>query len=175
MSNYDEKTGIAYGVISPNAISSEALGHIYDVGTDPHYENAKQELLNDIEAFCDERNMNFEHINTDSFIDAFTDSYPGNDDGQMDYSDNEYTLHVSGDNFGIFVIKSPYYTYCRKCSPCSPCAPGAGDLNNPLPIDDIEVLDNYDKAYCLDKSFFDDEYAKIPYRVFRFDNDQEVI
>ena len=50
----------------------------------------------------------------------------------------------------------------------------AGDLNNPLDIEGIEILDNYDRAYCLDKSFFD-EYATIPYRVFRVDNDQEVL
>jgi hypothetical protein len=96
----------------------------------------------------------------------------GNDDGQCDYSDKEYTLHVSGDNFGIFVIKSPYYTYCWKCSPC---APGAGDLNNPMTSYDGPISTNFDKAYCLDKSFFDEEYSKIPYRVFRVDNDEEVI
>ena len=107
----------------------------------------------------------------DLVMDDLNDGYE-NPDGAMDYSDKDYILHISGDNFGIFVIKSPYYTYCRKCSPC---APGAGDLNTPLNIDDIEILDNYDRAYCLDKSYFDDEYQKIPYRVFRVDNDKEVI
>jgi hypothetical protein len=94
----------------------------------------------------------------------------------MDYSDNEYTLHVSGDNFGIFVMRSPYYTYCRGCSPC---APGAGDLDSPMTSYDGPISTNYDKALCLAPDWFDKEESeysrKIPYRVFRVDNDQEVI
>ena len=172
MPNYDEKTGIAYGVISPNALNGDALNDIYQKGDDPHYENAKDALLRDITALCDTHGINVSNIDTDPFIDEMSDHYESCGDGQCDYSDDEYTLHVSGDGFGIFVLKSPYYTYCRKCSPC---APGAGDLNNPLDIEGIEILDNYDRAYCLDESFFDDDYAKIPYRVFRVDNDQEVL
>jgi len=179
MPNYDEKTGIAYGVSSPNALNGDALNDIYANGNDPHYENGKEELIDDLKAFCENHNIRFDRINTDSFIDEFSDSYQGNDDGQCDYSDNDYDLHVSGDGFGIFVMKSPYYTYCRKCSPC---APGAGDLNHPVPPefwnDKIEYPGQWTdliKAYCLDKSFFDDDCAKIPYRVFRVDNDQEVV
>ena len=176
MSNYDEKTGIAYGVISPNAINQDVLNDLYNDGIDPHYENARQEILTAVSDFAgnsglvisDEMQLQI----SDLLIDDLSDHYQGNDDGQIDYSDKDYTLHISGDNFGIFVMKSPFYTYCRKCSPC---APGAGDLNNPLDIEEIEVLDNYDRAYCLDKSYFDDEYQKIPYRVFRVDNDEEVI
>jgi len=173
MPNYDEKTGIAYGVISPNALNGDALNDIYANGNDPHYENGKEELIDDLIAFCENHDIRFDRINTDSFIDEFSDSYQGNDDGQWDYSDNDYELHVSGDGFGIFVMKSPYYTYCRKCSPC---APGAGDLNTPVDIVGLEIESNRgQKAYCLDKSFFDDDCAKIPYRVFRVDNDQEVL
>ena len=173
MSNYDEKTGIAYGVISPHALNGDVLNDIYANGNDSHYENGKEELIDDLKAFCENHDIRFDRINTDSFIDEFSDSYQGNDDGQCDYSDNDYELHVSGDGFGIFVMKSPYYTYCRKCSPC---APGAGDLNTPVDIVGLEIESNRgQKAYCLDKSFFDDEYAKIPYRVFRVDNDQEVL
>ena len=174
MANYDEKTGIAYGVISPHAINQDVLEDLYNDGTDPHYENARQEIITAVSDFAgnsglvisDEMQMQI----SDLLIDDISDHYQGNDGGQCDYSDKDYTLHVSGDNFGIFVIKSPYYTYCRKCSPC---APGAGDLNNPLEIDGIEVLDTYDRALCLDSSFFDD--GKAPYRVFRVEDDQEVL
>ena len=178
MPNFDETTGIRYGVISPHSISSFALDDIYQKGIDPHYEYGREELMKELESFCDDHNLKFHHINTDSFIDEYSDNYQGNDDGQMDYSDNEYTIHVSGDNFGIFVMKSPYYTYCRGCSPC---APGAGDLDSPidptnLKLDALEHISA--KTLCLGPEWFDkeeSEYArKISYRVFRVDNDQEV-
>ena len=181
MSNYDEKTGIAYGVISPHAISADVLNEIYDQGTDPVYEYQKEEFTGALHATLEQYGFSAGQIDEvlTPAIDAWNEQEHGSDNGECDYSDNEYTLHVSGDNFGIFVIKSPYYTYCRKCSPC---APGAGDLNNPV-IENDDIADamsfkkiySIGKAYCLDKSFFDDEYAKIPYRVFRVDNDEEVI
>ena len=173
MANYDEKTGISYGVISPHAIDQDVLNDLYNDGTDPHYENAKEALMDDIRSLCDNHGLDFEQIDTDTFIDEMNKHYESCGDGQCDYSDKDYTLHISGDNFGIFVIKSPYYTYCRKCSPC---APGAGDLNNPLDIEEIEVLDNYDRAYCLGPEYFgESEYDKLPYRVFRVDSDEEVL
>jgi hypothetical protein len=173
MSNYDEKTGISYGVISPHAINPDCLSSLYDDGKDPYYESMKEEINNIVNEMINSTAYTISDDTKSNIIDLIMDDLNDgyeNSDGQCDYSDAEYTLHVSGDNFGIFVIKSPYYTYCRKCSPCTP---GAGDLNNPLEINDIEVLDNFDRAYCLDKSYFDDE--KAPYRVFRVDNDQEVI
>jgi hypothetical protein len=170
MSNYDEKTGIAYGVISPHAISPYALDDIYQNGTDPHYEYSKNELMDAIKSLCENHGIDFKRINTDLFEDEFNDHFESCGDGQMDYEDKEYTLHVSGDNFGIFVIRSPYYTYCR---PCSPCAPGAGDLNNPMTSYDGPVSTNYDNAYCLGKDYFEDE--KAPYRIFRVEDDLEVI
>ena len=171
MSNYDEKTGIAYGVISPHALNGCALQDIYDCGTDPHYESAKTEFVTALNDLLD--NYPFSCGQIDEIltpaIDVFNESFDSScGDGQCDYSDVEYILYVYGDNFGIYVIKSPYYTYCRKCSPC---APGAGDLNNP--IDKDPDYPDADKALCLDKSFFDDE--KAPYRVFRVDNDEEVL
>jgi hypothetical protein len=172
MSNYDEKTGISYGVISPHALNGCALQDLYDQGTDPHYESSKEEFTTDLKNVLDRFGFSVGQIDEvlSPAIDIFNESFDSCGDGQRDYSDSEYTLHISGDNFGIFVIKSPYYTYCRKCSPC---APGAGDLNNPLEIEGIEVLDINDRAYCLDKSYFDDGTA--PYRVFRVDNDEEVL
>jgi hypothetical protein len=188
MPNFNEKTGIRYGVISPHSIGSWSLNDIYDQGTDPIYESGKNDILNDIKALCEEYNLDYERINTDSFIDEYSDNYQGNDSGIMDYSDSEYDLHISGDNFGIFVMRSPYYTYCRNCSPC---APGAGDLDNPIDVDGGVPRNEpspvhlafksccTEKTYCLGPEWFDkedDQYSrKIPYRVFRVDNDQEVI
>lgn len=173
MPNYDEKTGIRYGVISPHTISQYALDDIYSSGTDPYYESGKTELMDDLKSFCESHNLNYERMYRDDvfqpFIDEYTEDYPGNEDGTMDYSDKEYDLHVSGDNFGIFVMKSPYYTMCRGCSPC---APGAGDLNSPYT--EWPDMDQCDKALCLGPEWFNEE-SPMPYRVFRIDNDQEVI
>lgn len=176
MSNYDEKTGIHYGVISPNSINQDALNDLYNDGTDPHYEVAKKELLDNFKQFCEENYLHFDNINTDSIEDDFNDHFESCGDGQCDYEDKEYTLHISGDNFGIFVIRSPYYTFTRLCSPC---APNAGDLNNPSKIDK-RFKDRSDPGftngvmtYCLDPSFFDED--KAPYKVYRVDNDEEVI
>jgi hypothetical protein len=126
MANYDEKTGIAYGVISPHAISSYALDDVYTNGTDPYYENMKQEITDMITEMIEGTAYTISDDTKNGMIDLVMDDLNDgyeNPDGQMDYSDKDYILHVSGDNFGIFVIKSPCYTYCRQCSPC---APGAG-------------------------------------------------
>lgn len=176
MPNFDETTGIRYGVISPHSISSWSLDEIYQNGTDPQYEMGLDQLMTDLKEFCEIHNLNYDHINRDTFVDVFNDSYESDGSGIMDYSDSEYSLHVSGDNFGIFVMKSPYYTYCRSCSPC---APGAGDLDASFDPDEHEITEGYHRALCLGSEWFDkedSEYArKIPYRVFRVDNDQEVI
>ena len=165
MANFDEKTGIRYGVISPHSISSFALDDIYNNGTDPQYEMYKAEL--------EARHKNGE-IPIETLEDEL-ETYESDGSGIMDYSDSEYDLHVSGDNFGIFVMRSPYYTYCRNCSPC---APGAGDLNASFDSDEHEITEGYHRALCLGPEWFDkgdDQYArKIPYRVFRVDNDMEV-
>ena len=178
MANYDEKTGIHYGVISPNNISGDALNDICfgSNSTDPHYEAGKTELIDDLKRFCEDHYLNFDHIDEDQFIDQYSDQYE-NSDGQFDYEDSEYILHVSGDNFGIFVIKSPFYTFTRLCSPC---APGAGDLNNPAKID-RRFTDRSDpgftngvETYCLPREYFD-EYSPIQYRYYNVSDDKEVL
>jgi len=182
MPNYDEKTGISYGVISPNAVNPDALSDVYSRGTDPHYEAARDEEEEEIMEFLKARSYLSDDESIaikDELMDVWNDHFDPCGDGQCDYSDKDYTLHVSGDDFGIFVIKSPYYTFCRKCSPC---APGAGDLDNATDVilgDDGVWVSPGEMAYCLGKEFFDDgdePYSrKIPYRIFRVDNDREVI
>ena len=186
MTNFDETTGIRYGVISPHSISSFALDDIYQKGTDPHYESSAQEIRTFVRNMAGQspRPMSEDIIDQIEtiLIDDLNEGYE-NPDGQMDYSDPEYTLHVSGDNFGIFVMKSPYYTYCRDCSPC---APGAGDLDSPVQKEDYEsfLIAGDPRCYvsgmtlCLGPEWFDkdnDQYSrKIPYRVFRVSDDSEV-
>lgn len=171
MPNYDEKTGIRYGVISPHSISPFALGDIYTKGTDPHYEA----MCSEIRVFAGDMagqspfpiSDELQEKIADLIIEDRSDMYE-NPDGQIDYSDKEYDLHAAGDNFGIFVMKSPYYTYCRGCSPC---APGAGDLDSPYT--EWSDMDVCDRTLCLGPDWFEDN--KAPYRVFRVDNDIEVI
>jgi hypothetical protein len=45
-----------------------------------------------------------------------------------DLNDGDYVAYA-GDDGDIFIISSPYYTYCGYCSPC---APGAGHLMSPF-------------------------------------------
>jgi hypothetical protein len=60
---------------------------------------------------------------------------------------------VCSDDGDIFIIKSPYFTYCAYCSPC---APGAGYLMSPNPAGIM--------AYCFGHDWFED--GKAPYPVF---------
>jgi hypothetical protein len=178
MPNFDEKTGIRYGVISPHNISSWSLDEIYQNGTDPQYESGKEELTRDIKTVLDRYGFSVGQIDEvlTPAIDIFNESYQPDGSGIMDYSDKEYDLHVSGDNFGIFVMRSPYYTYCHGCSPC---APGAGDLGASFDPDEHEITEGYHRALCLGHEWFDrdnDQYSrKIPYRVFRVSDDIEVL
>jgi hypothetical protein len=170
MPNYDEETGIRYGVISPHSISSWMIEKIYSNGDDPYYEYARKEIIDDLKEFCEDHNIDFDRVDSDQFVDLVFENVE-NPDGAMDYSDKEYTLHVSGDNFGIFVMKSPYYTYCRACSPC---APGTGDLDSPLDPTVHKILENYHKTLCLGKEWFDEDNP-CPYKVYRVDDGTEVI
>lgn len=177
MANYDEKTGIHYGVISPNSISQETLSELCDKSTDTIYEESKKEIVAQINSLFEslgirDDDKDYETIR-EMMITTFNEGYE-NDYHGYEYEDKDYILHISDDSFGIFVIKSPYYTYTRLCSPC---APGAGDLNAPLKADHRckDITNTGAKTYCLPSEFFDDEYAKIPYRYYRVDNDQEEI
>ena len=181
MPNYDEKTGIYYGVISPNSICQETLNDLIDRSVDTVYEESKKEVIDHINGLFEEigvrdNDKDYETIR-EMMITTFNENYE-NDNHGYEYEDKEYTLHICDDNFGIFVIKSPYYTFTKQCSPC---APGAGDLDNSISPQEYEKGD-YNafmygtvKAYCLPRDYFDDEYAKIPYRYYRVDNDKEEI
>lgn len=67
--------------------------------------------------------------------------------------DGEY-LAKCGEDGDIFILKSPFYTFCRLCSPC---APNAGYLLSPDPLGV--------KTYCFGSDWFDSE--KTPYPLYR--------
>ena len=76
------------------------------------------------------------------------------------YEQGGYKCWQGHDDPDIFILQSNYYTLCGFCSPC---APGAGYLLTPGDV----------KAYCLGHDWF--EGGKAPYRVFRVDNNEEVL
>lgn len=173
-SNVDRETGIRYGVIHQNKLSSFAMEDIYSNGVDVDFEQFKTQLVGDmknaINGVLD--NYTTKEIDDDEAleflesIDAF-ENYEGTGDcTRYEYTETEgedddaaVVLHIKTCSDGdMFVLKSPFYTLCRFCSPC---APGAGDLTSPD--------ENGIKAYCLGKDWFDDDQA--PYPIYRVSDD----
>ena len=74
--------------------------------------------------------------------------------------DGEYKASCGQDG-GIFITLSPFYTECMFCSPC---APGAGYLMSP-------VKDGV-KAYCFGHDWFDE--GRAPYPVYQVDTGELV-
>lgn len=59
------------------------------------------------------------------------------------YDADGYLCEQQADAIDIFILKSPYYTFCQYCSPC---APGAGYILN--------SLSNGIKTYCFGHDWF---------------------
>ncbi len=76
--------------------------------------------------------------------------------------DGEYSAEC-GEDGDIFIVKSPYYTFCRFCSPC---APGAGDLMN------FKETDDGIRAYCFGHDWFDS--GKAPYPIYSVKTGKEI-
>ena len=73
----------------------------------------------------------------------------------FDVDEDGYLCHQSADDTDIFVIKSPFYTYCGLCSPC---APGAGDLSCE------RTKETGFMTYCFGHDWFEEN--KAPYPVY---------
>jgi len=125
--NIDLDTGIRYGVIGYNTISSEALDDIHMRGFNVSYDNYIKEL----EAAG----------KTEEEIEEMVEFYESDND-TYEYKADGYEIITSG--LGLFVIHSPYTTTCKFCSPC---CPGAGDLDN--------CIDDGVETYCLGPEWFD--------------------
>lgn len=151
MANVDGSTGIRYGVI--------------------HQGEVLQAWADDSEAnylyFCPEcdHELGYEFPETcPSCLEAIDpDEFDIQEPSSFSYDRDGYACEQGYDNPDIFILKSPFYTWCQYCSPC---APGAGYVMNWMePGKGI-------KAYCFDVSWF--EHNKAPYPVYRVDNDELV-
>lgn len=148
MANVDHETGIHYGVINQNEVlqawadSSEPVYY-------PYCPYCGEEIANEYEDMIElEKCPKCEHEFDDmSFDDMQPQTFKFIDDG--------YICQQYADDTDIFVIKSPYFTYCQFCSPC---APGAGYLMN------VRDKETGIKAYCFGHDWFENENA--PYLVF---------
>ena len=83
--------------------------------------------------------------------------------------DGEYTA-VDCLDTDVLVLKAPYYTYGPFCSPC---VPGAINLDGAGRDDYARLHANDTRAYCFGHDWFED--GKAPYRVFRVEDDSEVL
>lgn len=133
-SNIDEN-GIRYGVIPANSV-----GESWFEESEPHYVASCPECGSELETFEEVTCICGYKIDPDSDFDLL--------EPLSLYIDNaEYLAEQSYDDPDIFILKSPYYTYCQFCSPC---APGAGYLLNTL---DVPNEDN--RAYCFGHDWFE--------------------
>ena len=97
-----------------------------------------------LQAWADESELDCTGCDLDEF------ECDGCDKNNFRLEDAEYTAF--SDSMGdIFIIKSPYYTFCDYCSPC---APGAGDLSTTGNV----------KTYCFGDDWFDG--GKAPYTIY---------
>ena len=144
LTNIDQKTGIRYGVINQHEVlqvwadSSEAF-YIYHC---PHCGSGPLKKGQDAKR-CPSC---YKSIDPDNDFDCMEPS-------SFYYREDGYLCEQGNDDMDIFIIKSPYFTYCQYCSPC---APGAGYLMWP----DKDGV----KAYCFGHDWFEDE--KAPYPVY---------
>ena len=152
-SNVDGSTGIRYGVI-----------HHGEVGQVWWDESEANYLY-----FCPkcETELGYEYPDVCSDPECEYEIQDGDFDMQepmsFSYDQDGYACEQGYDDPDIFILKSPFYTWCQFCSPC---APGAGYITNHMePGMGI-------KAYCFDGSWFEDN--KAPYPVYRVDTDELV-
>jgi len=175
--NRDSDTYIRYGIIPTNDVGQSW----YDAGEpqygDPHCpdcgnkvvssdkKSVPQKYRGDKDYYCKTCKKSIWSDN------CFPDQPCG-----ITYDQDGYQLNED-DSGDLWVFKSPYYTYAQFCSPC---APGAGYLTNSfestLEGDDFRKAAEslgFPKVYCLDFEWF--ENWKAPYRVFRVEDDLEII
>lgn len=170
--NIDRKTGIRYGVISANEVGDAWYEVEGDYG-DPACPRCGGKVVesDDDSIPCDEETGVPDWVNGDYVCVRCERAFYGEqvyaDEpiGGFNLNDGTYKAHQGHDDSDIFILKSPYYTYCEFCSPC---APGAGYLMSAGPV----------KAYCLGHDFYWGHHEhpdRAPYRVFRVEDDVELL
>ena len=118
--------------------------------------------------FDKDNNIHYGVINQLEVLQAWADSSepycPEEEEENFDASTFTYAedgyIAEAGEDGDIFILKSPYFTYCGFCSPC---APGAGYLLDPGEV----------KSYCFGPDWFDSEVA--PYKVYSVETGKEVL
>jgi len=135
--NYDEKTGIFYGVISQHSLNPDAANDIFMDGTDVNYETMKEELKDSFEQafelWCEDNDIDSSDSRISSALDDMKDaieevageSYES-DSSNMEYESDGYHIITALDS-DLMVLKSPFVTFAP---PCSPCVPAAGNLDD---------------------------------------------
>lgn len=183
--NIDTATGIRYGVISPHSVNPDAYENIRSNGDNLSYkaavEEAQASIAGALEDVLDDMGAlpyvsKYVPTKTDKarrdkalagVVESvwneveqdWNDRYEEDNDTYR-YEQDGYVLETS--SLGVYVIRSPFYTFARFCSPC---CPGAGNLDSP----DTDGV----KTYCLGADWFDDDNP-CPYRVFNVADDSEV-
>lgn len=171
MSNIDHETGIRYGVIHHREVGeawyeeSEANygdpecpgcgGKCIEYDEDKHgdYEDktGMKVSYGCLDYACEECKASFD----------IGDVMP-EEPYSFSYDKDGYQAEQGYDDFDIFIMKAPYYTYCQYCSPC---APGAGYVMNWIKKPDDPVGIMPPKGYCFGHTWF--EGGKAPYPVYR--------
>lgn len=179
-------TGIHYGAISIHSLASEVFGDAEPIYPESVFVtcptcNAEQEIPEDLDTdspiICTHENANLVPCGTDIANEVQT-AREFAEPVSWDYASNDpqYRTDYSESLSCIFVLDSPFYTFCRSCSPC---APNAGDLDSPVlnsqyPERAWEKLPEGITAYCFGLDYFDSD-SPCPYRVFRVSDDSEVL
>jgi hypothetical protein len=162
--NMNTETGIRYGSINQNHISSDAMDDIITHGENVSFNNwldeIKSQLAQSIESALDEF-MPTDSIDCDDMANEILDSFDcigdryQSDCDQYEYKQDGY--HIVTDSYGdLIVIESPYWTYGNLASPCFP----NGCTLPTEPDSDCAV-----KCYCLGADWFD-EFNPIGYQPY---------
>ena len=172
--NRDSETGIRYGIISQNSVMPEALNDVFTYGRDLGFENAEQELKDNLRRVLKDYFSDYKHGTEASRLDVAVedtlnalDGWSNNmgSSGPYYYEPGGYALKTN-ETGDLWVLKSPYYTYAQFCSPC---APGGCYLSSPLEVlhdannKPLNVPES-NKCYCLGADYFED--GKAPYDIF---------
>jgi hypothetical protein len=164
-SNIDVATGIRYGIISQNSVSSYAMDDVYTHGEDLGYQEFREEVKDRIRsaiisAVEDVGGSIDNELDVDDLFDmAEFDFYESN--GPHAYTEDDCDVQTAGDN-DLFVFKSKYYTHAQFCSPC---VPGAGNLDTPC--------EDGPKTYCLGPEWFDEE-RPCPYPIYSVETGEKI-
>lgn len=122
MPNYNDKTGIPFGVVSLNSLADWVWDEFSDNGRDLTSEAIEAEARAELGLKPD-----------DDLPDDFWDG--------VEVDEREYELDTTDDNGNPLKLSLSYLggaalvwvhesAYLSEVSPCSPCVPGAGDLDN---------------------------------------------